>query len=983
LLSQRRQLKFAASSRASLASTATTTPALALASAHVPPTHADAPTSACTLKTANVDAAIASAPNSDTASLLSPTPTLHSSTRSLTSPTVDDDDDDDDASTDQSVTLSPSPSPFKGSVVLAAPPAAVVSDDDDDDDDDAENVKPAHMSGNEWGARRAVRHAVCNNDTFDRFDVLTTVGYGSNGAVVSARPRSRDAPAGVLLAIKIIYKSKATSSSSTTAAGDVIGTANDPWPHEVLQHRRISAHHAHPGMLHSHAHFQDERHFYLVMDLVDADWLARFADSSSGGVVSSFAFAGLWTWSVDATTPPGAEANPVASQVLPPREPCRAIFRDVALALRHLHSATTASASTRNAVAASAAEKGASRRRRSRRRFIGTVVLANKQDLTSAMPAATIEETLRKAGMDDFDAPWTVVPTSVISGDGLWDSLAWLQDEKDKLAREEEGEARAAAASSSANSATRGLTAGFNWLWRSAPDARPASASLKATPAAAAAVQDPAPAPAYSTLSSPAELAALIDASSDHGVSSAEFRGRFARGDLDRFDHRAHLRAGYLVLLLAAQEGKRDSEATELFLHALKTFIALAGNRVRNTFHVTMSIFWCTVLQLAIQSERHSRFAHGAPDLDDDSFPEFLAAQPQVMFSGLWRRYYCQTVLMTRDAASGFVVPDLRPLPTYIVLREAAGRLLDDALLAPAYTEEASFSRGWMSWVARGVAMLILAGKGSDSGQSSSAGKNSSAGQSIALFREKEIAWTNEDAATFSAWSRRDLDGDQDEELLQRIVYFSVRKGVLEGVRRVKDLFDDLKTSGERTGRRYPETQVYLTVQLFTAGLHTWKLTVTQSPASTSASPIATSAAPRMLSSYRLFKLVFPNLCDREAWRPYYSKALWTSVAARDAFVPPDLRDRLPDTVELDGSIDSRLKSAIASAMAAGAESAGESPAAANDELRKNFMALLSDYDASVASGASAVDDNSGGKTDGNTDDADERFLSAVAEGTL
>ncbi|KAJ1550234.1 hypothetical protein HK405_001098 [Cladochytrium tenue] len=37
---------------------------------------------------------------------------------------------------------------------------------------------------------------------------------------------------------------------------------------------------------------------------------------------------------VGTTTPPGAEANPVASQVLPPRE---AIFRDITLALCHLH----------------------------------------------------------------------------------------------------------------------------------------------------------------------------------------------------------------------------------------------------------------------------------------------------------------------------------------------------------------------------------------------------------------------------------------------------------------------------------------------------------------------------------------------------------------------------------------------------------------------------------------------------------------------
>ncbi|KAJ1553784.1 hypothetical protein HK405_006899 [Cladochytrium tenue] len=40
---------------------------------------------------------------------------------------------------------------------------------------------------------------------------------------------------------------------------------------------------------------------------------------------------------VGTTTPPGAEAKLIASQVLPPREACRAIFRDVTLALCHLH----------------------------------------------------------------------------------------------------------------------------------------------------------------------------------------------------------------------------------------------------------------------------------------------------------------------------------------------------------------------------------------------------------------------------------------------------------------------------------------------------------------------------------------------------------------------------------------------------------------------------------------------------------------------
>ncbi|KAJ1561853.1 hypothetical protein HK405_002456 [Cladochytrium tenue] len=629
--------------------------------------------------------------------------------------------------------------------------------------------------------------------------------------------------------------------------------------------------------------------------------------------------------------------------------------------------------------AASAAEKRTSR---SHRRFVGTVVFANKQDFPSAMPAAVIEDTLRKIGMDRFGVPWTVVPTSVITGDGLGDGLAWLQDEKDKLAREQEGEARAAAAASSAYGAIHGLAAGFSWLWRPAPDTQPTSASSKA----AAAAQGSSLAPAYPTLPSLDEHAAFVVASSDHGLSAAEFRNRFARGELDPFDHRAHLHAGYLVLLNAAKEGKRDSEATELFLHSLKTFLALAGSRVRNTFHVTMSIFWCTVLQLAIQSERHTRFARAAPDLDDDSFPEFLAAQSHVIYSGLWRRYYSQAVIMSRGAASRFVAPDLRPLPTYVVLRGAAGRRLDDAMLAPAYTDEVPSGRGWLAWVARGAAMSILAGRGSDSGQPSSSIENTSVGPSIALFREKEIAWANEDTATFSAWSRGDLDEVEDEELLQHIIYFSVRKGVLKGVHRgkiVKDLVDDLKASGERTGRRYHETHVYLTVQLFTAGLHHWKLTIAQSPASTTAASITTSVTPHMLPSYHLFKVVFPDLCDPHAWRPYYSEALWTSAAARDAFVPPDLRDRLPDTVELDSSIDSRLKTAIASAMAAKAVGGDrKTPTAVQGELQENFMALLGDYDAEVTRRPS-VGGNTGDDHSDDSNNDDDRFLTAVADRKL
>ncbi|KAJ1557807.1 hypothetical protein HK405_015130, partial [Cladochytrium tenue] len=146
---------------------------------------------------------------------------------------------------------------------------------------------------------------------------------------------------------------------------------------------------------------------------------------------------------------------------------------------------------------------------------------------------------------------------------------------------------------------------------------------------------------------------------------------------------------------------------------------------------------------------------------------------------------------------------------------------------------------------------------------------------------------------------------------------------------------------------------------------------------------IAISATPRMLPSYHLFKVVFPDLCDLHAWRPYNSEALWTSAAARDAFVPPDLRDRLPDTVELDSSIDSRLKTAFASAMAAKAVGGDQkTPTAAQGELQENFMALLGDYDAEVTRRPS-VGGNTGDDHSDDSNNDNERFLAAVADGKL
>jgi ADP-ribosylation factor protein 1 len=51
------------------------------------------------------------------------------------------------------------------------------------------------------------------------------------------------------------------------------------------------------------------------------------------------------------------------------------------------------------------------------------LVLANKQDLPSAMDASTIKD---KLGLYQIFNPWYIQPTCATSGEGLFDGLDWM-----------------------------------------------------------------------------------------------------------------------------------------------------------------------------------------------------------------------------------------------------------------------------------------------------------------------------------------------------------------------------------------------------------------------------------------------------------------------------------------------------------------------------------------------------------------------------
>ena len=107
------------------------------------------------------------------------------------------------------------------------------------------------------------------------------------------------------------------------------------------------------------------------------------------------------------------------------------------------------------------------------------------------------------------------------------------------------------------------------------------------------------------------------------------------------FDHRAHVRAGYLYLERYGLGG-----AIMRFGTALKAFAAANGKR--GLYHETI-----TVAFLALINE-HRACNSGAP------WPEFAAANPELMNSGALTAFYAPEELATPEARRVFKLPRRR-----------------------------------------------------------------------------------------------------------------------------------------------------------------------------------------------------------------------------------------------------------------------------------------------------------------------------------
>jgi hypothetical protein len=126
-----------------------------------------------------------------------------------------------------------------------------------------------------------------------------------------------------------------------------------------------------------------------------------------------------------------------------------------------------------------------------------------------------------------------------------------------------------------------------------------------------------------------------------------EFLAAFESGTLPNaaFHHRDHLRLSFLYLRRDGVElGSRH------VIDGIRHFAAAHGAVDR--FHLTLTHFWVALVRHLIEA---------FPSID--RFDDLLAAFPLALDKTIVNRHYSGALLWSAVARSGFVEPDLRPLP--------------------------------------------------------------------------------------------------------------------------------------------------------------------------------------------------------------------------------------------------------------------------------------------------------------------------------
>ncbi len=119
-------------------------------------------------------------------------------------------------------------------------------------------------------------------------------------------------------------------------------------------------------------------------------------------------------------------------------------------------------------------------------------------------------------------------------------------------------------------------------------------------------------------------------------------------GDTGRFGHREHVHVTWLAV---RRHG--TAEAVELISDGIRRTARYAG--APQKYHATVSRAWVELVA-----------CHAEPDsgMTTADFDAFIARFPDLLDKRLLTRFYRSGTLASVAARSGWVEPDLRPIPT-------------------------------------------------------------------------------------------------------------------------------------------------------------------------------------------------------------------------------------------------------------------------------------------------------------------------------
>ena len=135
----------------------------------------------------------------------------------------------------------------------------------------------------------------------------------------------------------------------------------------------------------------------------------------------------------------------------------------------------------------------------------------------------------------------------------------------------------------------------------------------------------------------------------------------FLTAKIHLWDHYAHLRAGYFILLEQLEKENDVFAAAEDFLEHLARLRTRRPDKFKNTAHRTMTTFWLIQLKRA-----GDVFAAGSCGqritLKRGDFRTVMMQNPELINGGLWKDYYSRELMFSPEARSGWKEPDLRSL---------------------------------------------------------------------------------------------------------------------------------------------------------------------------------------------------------------------------------------------------------------------------------------------------------------------------------